>query len=314
MIVLYLYKKGSFSILQNCSLFDLCVLILLTFLGYFIGGYQLNYLLKVQNKVSLSSSDITLLPLSMSLFAYIIPTNGGLLYSVFFLKKKYAIDSSQGFSIGVFTVYTSFIITGIIGLIVCIILNTIISILTGFSILLIFSPFIIILLNRYFQKINFKQDSWFQKVQIYINRIIVSSKDLIRNRKALLINITINLAFIIVLFLLYSWLNRILQINISLSSLVLLILLLRISSLVRVLPGNLGVEELLTAGIFSLIGKDPAVGLMFSLFLRLSAFVLVIPLGIFHTVFNLKYFSLTEFRSLLNLANQKVKKNEDERE
>ena len=298
-ILIYLYKEGIFNVVRQCDLFDFGILVLLTFSGYIVAGYQLFFLVKVQNEVSLKLSDLVLLPFSMSLFAYIIPANGGLLYSVFFLGKKYHVDSSKGFSIGIFSIYTSFIITGIIGLVVSVILGKIISWLMIVSLVCILSPWVVILCNRLYQRISFKKDSFLHRLQNYVNKVIVSSNDLIINKTTLFITIIINLLLILLLYSSYYWLTLIFGITISPVSLVFLMLLLRISSLIRILPGNLGIEELFAAGIFGLIGKDPAMGLLFALFIRLSAIVLFAPLGIFHTVFNLRYFTKGDFRSLL---------------
>lgn len=136
-LLYFLNQKGCFLVIKKISFFDITFLTLLTLLSYFINGFQIYYLVKTQNNISISLIDTLMLPLSMSLFSYIIPANGGLLYSVYFLKKKYNISSSKGFSIGIVSIYISFIITGIFGLISVIItekLNILIFIL---SILLI---------------------------------------------------------------------------------------------------------------------------------------------------------------------------------
>ena len=48
----------------------------------------MGFMIKEQEKISITTADKLLLPISMSLFGYIIPTNGSMLYSIYFLKKK----------------------------------------------------------------------------------------------------------------------------------------------------------------------------------------------------------------------------------
>jgi hypothetical protein len=295
-IIVYMISNGSFSVLEGCSLSDLAILLLLTFSGYIVAGWQMNYLLRVQNGIRLSTADMLLLPFSMSLFAYIIPTNGGLLYSVFFLKKKYKLESSKGFSIGIFSIYTSFILTGIIGCVTAVVLKQIISILMIVSMILIISPFLIKIINDILLKLGLREGSLMQRAQAYVNDVIVSSNDLVINKKAFFVTTMFNVLLIILLFLTYLWLAEMFKLVIAPVSLLFIILALRISSLLRVLPGNLGIEELMTGGIFGLIGLDPGTGLLFALAIRVSAIVLFTPLGIFHTVFNTNYFILPDLR------------------
>src|SRR4030042_966706 len=89
LIIWFLYRKDYFAVLEKVSFSDVIILTFFTLLTYFTAGFQIYYLVKKQNKMSISLADTLLLPVSMSLFSYIIPANGGLLYSVFFLKKKY---------------------------------------------------------------------------------------------------------------------------------------------------------------------------------------------------------------------------------
>jgi hypothetical protein len=73
----------------------------------------------------------------------------------------------------------------------------------------------------------------------------------------------------------------------------------RVSSLIRFLPGNIGLEEFYSAGIFKIISNDPAFGVLFALINRFMTLIIIIPIGIVHTVFNLKYFHKDFFRKIL---------------
>jgi hypothetical protein len=298
LIIFFLYKKKYFNVLEKISVTDFVILTSFTLIGYFTSGFQMYYLVKKQNKIAISLTDTLLLPLSMSLFSYIIPTNGGLLYSVFFLKKKYQIDSTKSFSIGIFSIYISFIITGIFGIVSCIYSKNYNGWILLISLILIFLSLIINVLNRLFYNIRFKKSSLISKSILYLDRIVIHSNNLIMDKEILFFNIIINIVYLGLSLISYQWLNIILEINLPLTSIFIIILITRVSSLIRLLPGNLGLEELYTGGIFKIIGRDPGVGIIFSLILRFTTILVFIPLGILHTVYNMK---LLRFGDILNL-------------
>lgn len=293
LIIWVLYRKDYFAILEKVSISDVLVLTFFTLLSYFTAGFQMYYLVKKQNGISISFGDTLLLPLSMSLFSYIIPTNGGLLYSVFFLKKKYNVDYSRGFSIGIFSVYISFIITGIFGIVSCIYTKNYNFWILSISIIIIILPLIISGLNSLTQKIQFKKPLIIYRLSILFDKIVVNSNNLILNKEILFLNILINAVYLVLSVVSYQWLNLVLEIKLPLTSIFAIILITRVSSLIRLLPGNLGLEELYTGAIFKLIGRDPGIGVIFSLILRFTTVIIFVPLGILHTIFNLKVLKLS---------------------
>ncbi len=300
LIIFLLYKKGYFSVMENISLFDFSILISLTLLSYFVAGFQIFYLVKKQNKISLSFADTLLLPIAMSLFSYVIPTNGGLIYSAFFLKQKYHIHPTKGFSIGIFSVYISLIITGIFGIVFYFFPGNHNAWVLMASIILIFLSLIINLVNRIIQRLNLKRFVVLRKLQSYVDRIVIHSNNLIMDKETMIVNIVINIVYLILAFVAYEWLNIVVKTDLPLFSVFIILLITRISSLLRFLPGNLGLEELYTAGIFSLLGKDPAIGVIFSLLLRFSTICLFVPLGILHTIYNSEPLKLRNLKNILS--------------
>ena len=303
-ITFYLYKNDEFKILSNCNASEFFILICITYAAYLVNGYQMYFLVHEQNRIKLTLPDILILPLSMSLFAYIIPTNGGLLYSVYFLKKKYGIDTSKGFSIGIFSVYLSLIISGIIGLVIAFISIEMRLALILISIIFIFMPLIVYAVNLILQNIKFKK-AIVIKFQTYIDSMVVGSNSLMIDKKVAVVNIVISFVQIVITFISYYWLVLMLDIKIAAASLVLIVLLLRISGLIRILPGNLGIEELFAAGIFGATGFSPSTGMLFSILLRFSTFFLIIPFGIFHTVFNSESLKLSDLKQILKVSSNK---------
>ena len=270
-------------------------LLALALLSFFISGFQMGFMLKEQEKISITTLDKLLLPISMSLFGYIIPTNGSMIYSVYFLKKKYNIDSSKGLSIGLASVYISFIVSGVFGVLLFIFAEQNVLILTS-SLILIFTPKIASLANKLQMKISLNPIGRLVKVQSFINSSILSSSSLMSNYKILIANYLFILIYIIITFISFNLLNEALNLRLESSSIFFILIITRISSLIRILPGNLGVEEVYMAGIFKIIGQAMEKGVVFSILGRAIALIIIIPFGIAHFMLNLKHVSFTEIK------------------
>jgi uncharacterized membrane protein YbhN (UPF0104 family) len=302
-IIFYLYTNNYFDIIYKIQLADWFILIGLTLCGYLLSGVQMYYLVRFVNGKGISIADLFFMPMSMNLFGYFIPTNGGFLYAVYFLKKKYQVETSRGFSVGVFSIYISFIISGLALLIAVLYLHFYSIYFIILSALMILSPLLVYYMNMLIQKIPTRKESFPDKVKTYFNSVVLHSNKMIANKKIMAINMILTLISLVVLFLMYYRLNQVLMINMPLLSVIALIVMMRISGLIRLLPGNLGLEELFTAGLFGIIGNDPSIGLVFSVFLRFCAVVIMIPAGVTHTTFNSKYFNLKDLKKILRRKN-----------
>ncbi len=298
-IFYYLLSNGYFDVLEKVTINDFLILTSITFFSYCVAGLQIYYLTKVQNGILIKLADVVLLPISMSLFSYIIPTNGGMLYSVFFLKKKYNVDSSKGFSIGVVSIYISFIITGVFGVISIAVIDNVNLWVLPISVALIISPVILHFFNALFKQFRFRKDTIWFRIQNYIDSIIKSANQMMKHRKVVMVNIVISLLYFVLVYFSYQWMSHILDLNLSITSIFVIILITRISSLIRLLPGNLGLEEMYMAGIFKFIGQSVGVGIVFTLLLRLTTVVLFIPLGIIHFLVNLEYLKINDLRDYI---------------
>lgn len=271
-------------------------LLALALLCFFISGFQMGFMIKEQEKISITTADKLLLPISMSLFGYIIPTNGSMLYSIYFLKKKYNIDSSKGLSVGLASVYISFIVSGVFGIVLFTLTEKNMLILTS-SLVLIFTPKIASLANKLQMKISLNPRGYLIKLQSFINSSILSSSSLMSNYKILIANYLFTFTYIIITFVSFNLLNEALNLRLEAVSIFFILIITRVSSLIRILPGNLGVEEVYMAGIFKIIGQAMEKGVVFSILGRAIALIIIIPFGITHFMINLKHVSFTELKN-----------------
>ena len=224
-----------------------------------------------------------------------------MIYSIYFLKKKYNIDSSKGLSIGLASVYVSFIVSGIFGIILCFFYeNEENGLILTISSCLIFSPKITDIVNKMQMKIVFKDGGYLKKIQEFINSSVLSSTTLMSNHKILIANFIFTGLYIIITFISFSLLNEALSIGLEISTIFLILIITRVSSLIRILPGNLGVEEVYMAGIFKIIGQAIEKGVVFSILGRAIALIIIIPFGIAHFMINLKHVSFKELKKNRN--------------
>lgn len=275
----YLIHNGTFSCVKQISGLSFVVLLLLTASSFILNGFQMYYLLRRQSNVRLTSWDTILLPFTMNLLSYVIPANGGFLYSAYFLKTKYGVDISKGASIGFFIIYIYLGISGVLFLCIGIFLPSVHAILAG--IVLLLSPWALRLVNLVAAKIKF-QFTWFLKGKKILSDIVESSGEMLHARNLVLFNIFFTVLQTVITYLIYWFLARELKIDISSSVILATILFLQISSFVRIVPGNMGIEELFSGGVFLLLGQSGSVGVLLSLLLRAARFLLVIPLGLLH--------------------------------
>jgi uncharacterized membrane protein YbhN (UPF0104 family) len=260
----------------------------LSFFTFVIAGYQFAFMIKIKNNIKIKMQDIILLPISANLFSYIIPTNGSIIFTSFFLKNKYNLNLSSGFSYGVFMVYVSLILTGLMGLFSQFFL-TFNLFVVGVSIMLILFPAFIYLLNIIIQQFSFKENTILYRIQMFVNSVIANSNILFISKRIIVFIILSTLLLQLLALGDYYFIFKTLGVKIGLEPLLLFFMFSRVSSMLKFLPGNLGLDEFYTAGIFKIISKDPAFGVLLSLVNRFAVLVIVIPFGILHSTINLKY-------------------------
>ena len=281
----YLVHNGTFTCVKQISGLSLFILLLLTASSFMLNGLQMHYLLRKQNSVHLTCWDTILLPFTMNLLSYVIPANGGFLYSVYFLKTKYGVDISKGASIGFFIIYIYLAISGIICLSIGLFLLSLQAIFAGIALLL--SPWLLRIVNLAAKKIKLRF-TWFQKGKQILSDIVESSEKMLHKREIVLFNILFTVLQTVITYLVYWFLAKELKMDISSSIILATVLFLQISSFVRIIPGNMGIEDLFSGGVFLLLGQDGSVGVLLSLLLRAARFLLVIPLGLVHLIIEKK--------------------------
>jgi len=291
----YLNQNNTFDTLKNVSLSDFCLLTMITFIGYLTMGLQTFFMLKEQYGVKISFVDVVFLPIAMTLFGYIIPANGGIIYSTLFLKAKYKVKASTGFALGVVLIYISFILSGVLGVFGYFLMDDLGMEVFYISIPLVLSPLLVRLGNQVFQLLPFSKEGFLAKVQSFINELVGSSSDMMKHKKIILLNVLLTLIYLLITYVTFMKINEMLDLGLNTFGLFVLLVITRVSSLLRVLPGNIGVQELYMGSVFKLVGLTVSLGAIFSLMWRSSSIVLMIPFGIAHLLLNTHHIKLKEF-------------------
>lgn len=263
---------------------DYLILVLLVAVSYVPNGIQLRMLLK-RSGIKLSWTDTLFLPISMSLWSYIIPANGGFLYSLYFLAKKYQCKLESSSAVGIFTIYMSFILSGVIGLG----LSFFLPIKEGVACFLI-SVFcicfpLVIRLGNFVLTILAEHLLFLGRLSRFISSIVNDCHIWMLDRKIIVCNTMIVLSQMLLSYLIYVWIVHILQAEINLPLLFLVVTVQRLSSLVRLLPGNLGLEEMMTGIFFSMAGLTLDMGLLIAAIAR-TAQICILPCGMIHSLVN----------------------------
>jgi len=300
-LVLLLYyvidiEGFNWSYLNNFS--DLIIFLVILIAGLYMNGLQLYIMLKNQS-VNLSLIDQFLLPVSMALFGYLVPVNGGMLFSLFFMKKKLSVDIKEGLSIGVYSLYISFLLTGLIGFLYCIFYNNQLVVILPLSFILILFPLIVNIITFNLDKVKLKKMPFLGKVTGFLRNVSVSSNSQFKNRRSLIQLLIINVLMIVVHIASTYWLISMLNLKVPLLSVALITLFMRMSSLVRVFPGNIGIDELFAGGIFAFFGLSPSDGIVLVIYSRVIALLfLLIPGGLLHIYLNRKVLKLENLKDL----------------
>ena len=287
-----------FTLIGQVQLFDFAVSLGISCILFIINGWQLYYLIKRNSGTSIDILDLLVLPASMNLWSYLLPFRGGLVYSMFYIKTKYAIQLIQGFSIGLFTFLLSVSVAGLFGLYLSFTMTGQDAVFTIVSAVLFLCPFLV-LWSRHLSKrllsVNMGPLNGLNKM--YLNSVLEFNA-LLKDAKATVsILISICLSIAVYVFWVY-WIVISFEINMNMISIILLAFILRLSVIARIIPGNLGVQELISGASVQLMGGMMSEGILIALFIRATAFIIALILGIYSFLTNIEHFKTISFIEL----------------
>ena len=290
MTYLLVSDEQAIVIIKSVSLFDLTGSVVISLVMFLISGYQMYYLLRKTSDTNMNKADIILLPASMNLWSYLLPFRGGLIYSAFYIKLKYQVELAKGFSIGIFTFILSTALAGIFGIYISIISGKFFTWLGSISVILTISPLILILMKKILASITFNRNTLYGKSMEFLKRTISGFGLMMGNLTSTVFILFLVLLSILIYILWVYWSVKSFGFAMSFSSIIILALVLRLSVIARFIPGNVGIQELISGATTTMMGGSIQEGILIALFIRLTALVIAIVLGIYSLIKNIDIF------------------------
>ncbi len=273
---------------------------------FFSFGLLMNVVYRHHYKKRLSWSDTFLLPFMMHLWTYILPMKGGLIYQTFFIKAKYGLDMSKGFSVGVLVFAASLLITCFVGGALSFLVHD--ALVLQLLLLFMFGTLIFFLVaGRLVTPPAPNKTGFLNSIIGFVKNVLIQFNEQIKD---------VNLLFKLILVTVFSTLAHavwfyhcayVLGYEPEPVGILLATLVLRIITLVRILPGNLGIQEVMIGSVFMAAGLGLQEGLATSLLIRLMSVILAGTLGVGGLYLNFRYF---ETDSLSGLITKLKKSNE----
>ncbi len=305
-IALWILTRDQYlELLKDLSFADIVISLILCLFVFTASGLKIWFVLLKQYHLRISLIDVVALPILMSLWSYILPFKGGLLYGILFLKSKYQVKAARGISISVYTYLISLVVVGLLGFYYCLKYNSLPSVMI-MSLLFVMSPFLIRIFHNLFKKLAFSPSSFLGKIQHWTNTIMEEVRISWDNTPTTLISSLISLTHLSLRSLWYYWTAIIFHIDISVLAIVAMALLTELALIIRITPGNLGVNELLSGGLLTLLGETMAEGILISVFIRFSTFVIMFTIGAGALLANLSHFEMKNLRSLFQTLKHQV--------
>jgi len=308
-----LYMIISADLLKKIDNFDLIEFfnsILLALTIFLVSGIKLNLLLVKMGASNLKFKDMLLLPITMNFWGFIIPFKGGMLYSFYYLKKKYSFPITVSSSATLFGYLFTLLLAGISGVVFFLVFPDVKNIVLLFSLILCLSPFILILILKSIIHVKLESDTYIRIKQL--------AKNIYRNifRKNLSITFLVKYITIIALHILiksfwYKFLCLGLGVNMSFLLITLLVISKELLMIFRFTPGNLGVSEIITGGITSVLIHSTEIGLLIASVSRIFTMLISFIIGPINSLYEMRNFKINSLNALFKLLQlqKKIDKN-----
>lgn len=280
---------------------------LLIGVGYFFSfGILMKVVYQHHYQCTLSWTDAFTLPFMMHLWTYILPVKGGLIYQTFFVKAKYELDMSKGFSVGVLVFAASLLITCFLGGALLFLVHD--ALILQLLLLFMFGTLLFFLIaGRFVGEPDPNTSGLINSLVRFVQNVLIQFNEQIKDVTLLFKLIFVTLASTLVHALWFYHCAFVLGYNPEPVGILLATLVLRIVTLVRILPGNLGVQEVMIGSVFMAAGLGLQEGLTTALLVRLVSVVLAGTLGVAGLYSNFRYFDADSFTGLIS----KLKKPND---
>jgi uncharacterized membrane protein YbhN (UPF0104 family) len=287
------------SLLEGIGLQGILLNLLIGTVYFFSFGILMKVVYSHHYKMDLSWADSFSLPFSMHLWTYILPMKGGLIYQTFFVKAKYKLDMSKGFSVGVLVFAASLLITcfvgGALSFLVPNALPLQLMLLAMFGCLLFF-----LFAGRFVKKPSEPKQGLINRLIQFVQQVLYQFNEQTKDKTLLFKLILVTIASTLLHALWFFHCAYVLGYEPDAIGILLATLVIRIVMLFRVLPGNLGLQEVMIGSVFLAAGLGLQEGLTTGILMRLSSVILAMLFGATGLYFNFRYFETDSISDLIS--------------
>lgn len=296
LIILFLWiDKSILKLLLHVNMLTISISLILGMLIYFTSGLEL-YFIRKQFGVSLSFTDVILLPIVGNLWSFVLPFQENLLFTTLFFKQKYNMKVSDSFSISIYLYLVTLCFTGLFGLLFAAYYKMLFSWLGFFSLFFLLNPLFVYIVGQFSKIIGQTQIKILNRLRIFIFSIINNTGKLWKDLRFTLTILAINLVRIFLSIIWYYWISNSLGFNLSFVAVALISLIMSVSIIIKFTPDNLGIAQLIAGSFMGLVGASSEQAVMITLFAFATTMFLIFTIGLYG---NFYYFKTINFGSLI---------------
>jgi hypothetical protein len=285
-LIYLLIEKDIFSNLKKLN----TEVYLISFLSYlilfYISGFQTSVVVEKSTGIKIGALDKLLIPITQNFWGYLLPVQGSFIYSLAIFKNKYGISLSKSFYLYVFMTLFSVWIAGIVAFIHGIVIKQYYH--TFFFLHFVLMPMYTIFLHS-FAKSLLKKNRYSKFLRYQFLQLFRVIQQNIRDFKHFSLLIVLDFLFVIIYAFWTFYLSEYFKLNIDFIVWFLWSYFLKITLLAKLTPGNIGVIQAYTAGFLVLYGYSSESGILISIIQLVLLIVLIFPIAIVNSFFNLKY-------------------------
>lgn len=296
-ILVHFVTKEQLELLKGVTFFEVLISVIIALAMFYASGAQFSYLMKRTCNKKLSIIDEITFPISRNLWGYLLPFQGALAYTIAFIKFKYNVNLTKNFSINLYLVIFNLFFTGVIGLLYFIQADNNSLWFLTIAVLFILLPVAILISGKKIRITNYPKYPFLKFIFTKTGIIISEISDLLADIKASSVIFLFYMIHTILAVIWIYWAVQIFNVGINLIEVVLIAMVLKMSLIIKITPGNLGVEQLFYGSVFILIGHDPGMGVLLSLFNRMITILISFTIGVVFTVVNIKYLKFSKIKN-----------------
>ena len=299
-ILRHLFTTHYLGLIKNVSPGELLLSILIAFVLFTLSGTRYYYILKKYHHTKFLLQDISLFPIMMNLWGYLLPTQGSLIFSTLFLKYKYQVTIRRSFSINLYIYLFSVVLTGAIGLYYTVSHQMYYSPISIVSMFFLFSPVIIVIMTKLLAGMHFLELFKILKtLQEKMSSLLGELNSFWLDPKLNITLFFLNIVHLIVTYLWFFEATIVFDLALSNYEIIMLALISRLALIFKFTPGNLGVTEVAAGGALHLLGGNFSEGVICTLFFRFTTLLIASIVGGFATIYNMQYVKLKEIKRML---------------